>query len=653
MSFQEYIKQLRSHPLDKITEQTHRSALESLLRSVANKYNPETRIQHEPKRQGSFGAPDFLVYTDASIIGYVENKKPAEHLDKIINGVQIKKYLELSSNILITNYLEFVWIKKNETDERSIKRETLCYLSDIENRKFKLDKNKVDAVEFLLKSFFSQPPRGVNSVKGLSCELAIRCHHLREFLTNELKEEQENKDNRCKVYGLYDTFKEHIFNELTIEEFADAFAQMLVYGLFLAKLDADDNKINFTNAREYIPSSFKLIKELVDFIRELKERSSYKEIVWVVEEVFNILNHLDLLSIKGELSFGKRKTKSENDFLHKDPYIYFYEDFLADYDKKMRKDKGIYYTPLPVVSFIIRAVNNILGKTFSIPDGLADYKKVTLLDFATGTGTFLLETLKQIFTSLPAGSGRKQLLIKEHILKNFYGFECLIAPYTIAHIKLSQFLKDNGYTMGDEERLQIYLTNTLDPTDEKTPEFLLPSLSEEGKSANKIREKPILVITGNPPYNVKSKNKGEWIKKQLQVYKQGLAETRINLDDDYIKFIRYGEYMVNNTGDGVLAYISNNSFLSGLTHRQMRKHLLQTFDKIYILDLHGDARIKETTPMVIQIKMCLILCKVCLLTYLSKLAKRKKGIWHKCFITTFMVTEKANINFCGMKRIKT
>jgi len=217
-----------------------------------------------------------------------------------------------------------------------------------------------------------------------------------------------------------------------------------------------------------------------------------------------------------------------------------------------------------------------------------------LLDFATGTGTFLLETLKQIFASLPAGSGRKQLLIKDHILKNFYGFECLIAPYTIAHIKLSQFLKDNGYTMGDEERLQIYLTNTLDPTDEKHPNFLLPSLSEEGKSANKIREKPILVITGNPPYNVKSKNKGEWIKKQLQVYKQGLTETKINLDDDYIKFIRFAEYKIEKQKEGIVAIITNNSFYSGTTHRLMRKSLLSSFDEIYILNLHGN--IQKTVP---------------------------------------------------------
>ncbi|MFA5782173.1 MAG: type ISP restriction/modification enzyme, partial [Bacteroidales bacterium] len=589
--FEKYFKSLQSQKIADITEHSHRSNLQQLLESLAG---TRIKILHEPKREGKFGSPDFKITFTESIIGYVENKKIEETLDKILKSDQIKKYQALSDNILLTNYIDWIWIKEGKIQQR----ETLCFLTDIENKKAKLDKAKVTAVEKLIKSFFSQAPKEIADAKKLAQALAIRAKLLKDFLLDELKrQEQEHTEGR--LYQLYETFRTFVFHELTTSEFSDAFAQNLVYGLFLAKLNADIQTINLYNAKKYIPTSFELIRELVNFLDEL-DNEEYRETKWIVEEVLTIMNNLDLRAIHESLSFTKKR-KDAYDLTIKDPYVYFYEDFLAAYDKKLREAKGVYYTPPPVVNFIVRAIDDILVNTFKIKDGLADRTKVTVLDFATGTGTFLVEVLQQIFEKLPKGSGKKDLLIKEHILKNIFGFEYLIAPYTIAHIKLSQFLKDNGYDLEAKERLQIFLTNTLDPIDIQQKIAFLPALTEESKLAQKVKDKPILVITGNPPYSNYSTNKGSWIDELLNEYKKGLNEKKINLDDDYIKFIRFAqdkmEYRIEYEGNkkkrvkdirnGIIGIITNNSFLDGITHRQMRKSLLDSFEQIYILNLHG------------------------------------------------------------------
>ncbi len=583
-NFKEYIKELQATALDQITEHSKRGALENLLKSIAD---DKLIILHEPKRDVKFGAPDFKISNVSGIIGYVENKKIDENLDKILKSAQIKKYKELSDNILLTNYLEWIWIRKGEINGR----EQICFLSDLENKNFKPSEQKIKNVKQLIENFFSQAPIGVATAKELAQALAIRGRNLRDFLNDEL-EKQEEKQTTGILRGLYQTFQSNIFNELQIKEFADAFAQMLVYGLFLAKLNADTKKIDLYTAKNFIPQSYSLIKELVNFL-EVLEKENYDQIKWIIEEVLSIMNNLNLLELKKDLTFSK--TGRQKDF-ERDPYIYFYEDFLAAYDSSLRKAKGVYYTPQPVVSFIIRSVNEVLIKEFKISNGLADRNKVTVLDFATGTGTFLLEIFRQILDNLPTNSPKKELLIKEHFLKNIFGFEFLIAPYTIAHLKLSQFLKDNKYTLQKNERLQIFLTNTLEPIYEAPPNMFVPALTKEGKEAQTIKDKPILVITGNPPYSISSANKGKTILKLLEDYKKGLNEKKVNLDDDYIKFIRFAHKKMESVENGIIAIITNNSFLDGITHRKMREKLLADFDKIYILNLHGNSRINEITP---------------------------------------------------------
>jgi hypothetical protein len=611
LDFNQYIKELQSIPIEEITEHSKRFALETLLRELASNFvavnKKNIKVLHEPKRKENYGSPDFKIYTDNSIIGYVENKKITENLDKILKSDQIKKYRELSQNILLTNYIEFIWIKgdtSNPLNNPMIQRETLCTIETLTAFKT-LSGLNTEKVEKLLVNFFSQPPIGISTPKDLASSLAVRGKNLKDFLFDELQRQEIEYTKgdlpyyKGKLYGIYLTFKENISSDLTLSEFADAFAQMLAYGLFLAKLNAGTKEVTLKNAEDFIPLSFALIKELVSFLDEL-EKVEYLETKWIVEEIISMMNNLELQQIQQSLSYSK---KPENSSIEKDPYIYFYEDFLAAYDSKLRKAKGVYYTPPQVVNFIISSINQILKSDFDIYNGIENHKKITCLDFATGTGTFLYEIFRQILDNiLPTNQAAKDLIIKEHLLKNMYGFEYLIAPYTIAHLKLSQLLKEHNYTLQERERIQVFLTNTLEPVNAK-PNLFLQMIANEGVLAEKVKASPILVITGNPPYSISSSNKHPAIIELLKAYKEGLNEQKINIDDDYIKFIRFAHDKISKCGKGVVAIITNNSYLDGITHRKMREKIYHDFDKIYIINLHGNSLKNEGDENVFDIRV--------------------------------------------------
>ena len=599
-SFNHYFDAIKKSDPSESTEYTLRGALENLLKAAIADTGSKIRVIHEPKRDRTgLGAPDFKFKLHEAVVGYLENKDIGEDLDAALKSDQLTKYRQLSGNIILTDYLEWIWLR----DGHIIKRETLCYLSDVGNHKARLDPDKAEKVAGLIAGFLSTPPEKLGDAKRLSEALAVRCHDLRDFLLEEL-ERQEKEHQEGKLYGLHRVFKQNVFQELALKEFADAFAQTLGYGLFLAKLNAgEQTPVTLQNAKNHIPTNFSLIRELVDFLDEL-EQAEYRGIKWLVEEILSIMNALDLAALHEDLAFTKRQgrpfrtTEDERLLFAKDPYVYFYEDFLKAYDKATRKARGVYYTPPPVVNFIVRAVHDILKNSFGIGRGLADHKRVTVLDFASGTGTFLLEVLHQIFETV-SESVRAQV-VKEHVLKNLYGFEYLIAPYTIAHLKLSQFLLDKGYAMQPGERLNIYLTNTLEPIAPQA-NFLLPALSREVEDAQKIKDKPILVITGNPPYSGHSKNTGEWITGKIDTYKtvdgKPLGEKNPKwLQDDYVKFIRFAQWKMEQVAEGVVGIITNHSFLDNPTFRGMRQSLMQTFNRIYVLDLHGNAKKKERTP---------------------------------------------------------
>lgn len=450
----------------------------------------------------------------------------------------------------------------------------------------------------------------------------------------------------CKnetLLSLFNTFKETLYKELSYEEFCDSFAQTLTYSLFLAKLNNDTAKeIDLNNAKKFIPKSFPLIRSMSGFLDDSFE--NLENIKWLLEEIINIINHIDITSIIKELNkTGEKDLFNRPTILstHKDPYLHFYETFLASYDPKLREVRGVYYTPAPVVIFIINAIDEALKQDFNHKKGLSEAldKNITLLDFATGTGTFLLEAFRKALEPISKNSVNYNPKV---LIDKFCGFEFLIAPYTIAHLKISQSFKEEfNSPLNDDESLKIALTNTLysksiskEQNDQNTL-FTLIDLTKEFKKAQKIKEEQILIITGNPPYSGASSNKGlyedeikisyglepskanlnneqkKWISSYFKekskqntstfkaIYEKHKLENEKNskvMLDDYVKFIRFAQSKIDSQESGIFAFISNNSFLDNPTFRGMRYSLMQSFDKIYILNLHGDTRKKEKAP---------------------------------------------------------
>lgn len=601
---------------EKDKEHTHRSALENLLNEIKDATgNGRIKIIHEPNndKEGR-GAPDFRFEINSLIVGYIENKRVNANLDEVIKSEQIKKYLELSDNIIITDYLRFIRIDKNGNITSEVR---LCELSELKNynkafmqsKQLNL-KEKANKLFEIFKLFLSHKPKQINSAKEFANALAERT----KLLKNSLLEMEGNE----RVKALYDIFKNTIYSKIDYADFCDNFAQTLTYSLFLAKLNANGEKIDLYNLTKFIPKSFPLIRAMSKFLQDLKEvdDKNLKTIDWLLIEIVNINNNIDEKLIIEELNkFSLDKNLKL--IMNKDPYMHFYETFLSYYNPELREKRGVYYTPQSVVDFIINSIDLILKKDFNKVKGFGDAlnqkDSITLLDFATGTGTFLLDSFRKALSYYDKNSAKYK---PEELINKFYGFEFMIAPYTIAHLKLSQTLKEEfNYTLDDNERLNIFLTNTLETInikEEKEKFSILVDLIKETELAQETKDKNILIITGNPPYSGASANKGifeEEIrskykdsleKEPLAIIRNGKIEKEKNpkwLLDDYVKFIRFAEMKLNKQKEGgIFGFISNNSFLDNPTFRGMRYSLLKSFDKIYILDLHGNVRKKEISP---------------------------------------------------------
>lgn len=601
---------------EKDKEHTHRSALQILLNEIKDATgNGRVKIVHEPNndKEGR-GAPDFRFEINSLILGYIENKRVNANLDEIIKSEQIKKYLELSDNIIITDYLRFIRIDKNGNITSEVR---LCELSELKNynkafmqsKQLNL-KEKANKLFEIFKLFLSHKPKQINSAKEFANALAERT----KLLKNSLLEMEGNE----RVKALYDIFKNTIYSKIDYADFCDNFAQTLTYSLFLAKLNANGEKIDLYNLTKFIPKSFPLIRAMSKFLQDLKEvdDKNLKTIDWLLIEIVNINNNIDEKLIIEELNkFSLDKNLKL--IMNKDPYMHFYETFLSYYNPELREKRGVYYTPQSVVDFIINSIDLILKKDFNKVKGFGDAlnqkDSITLLDFATGTGTFLLDSFRKALSYYDKNSAKYK---PEELINKFYGFEFMIAPYTIAHLKLSQTLKEEfNYTLDDNERLNIFLTNTLETInikEEKEKFSILVDLIKETELAQETKDKNILIITGNPPYSGASANKGifeEEIrseykdsleKEPLAIIRNGKIEKEKNpkwLLDDYVKFIRFAEMKLNKQKEGgIFGFISNNSFLDNPTFRGMRYSLLKSFDKIYILDLHGNVRKKEISP---------------------------------------------------------
>ena len=605
-------------------ERSHYPSLKRLIEGLMIGIN--ARIEEKGNQAG---IPDLTIRKNERILGYIEAKDINIDLTKIEKTPQLKRYLEsnIGYNLILTNYLEFRWYVNGECEKTA-------KLADLKSGKIILI-NDLQPIRELLQLFLNQKAKDINNYYDLAKEMAAYTKTIRNAIQSSLEIETTTEE----LNQLKETFKKLLLLDIDNDKFADMYAQTIAYGLFTAKIGHAQNPgefaFNRTTASIYITDKIPFLKGLFDLVLGT---DSVSKIHKSIENLIDLFNTIDMTNILE--NFGQ-ETRTE------DPVIHFYETFLAAYESSLRKSRGVYYTPEPVVNFIVRSVNDILvnEEIFDLEYGLGN-RKVTILDPATGTGTFLYAVIKQIRDNVAKYGVDKwnSFLRDAKLLKRLFGFELLMTPYTIAHLKLGLLLGDLGYKFAPAERLKIYLTNALE-AGIKSGE-LIPGITqiiaEESSQAAKVKtEISVTVVLGNPPYAVSSQNASK--RKRVlnqderyladieytgstwnRIYKTGKAGKTITelthigellelykgrvrlegekniqpLDDDYIKFIRFAQYQIENNAQnaGIIGFITNHSYLNGLIHRGMREELLKYFDRLYIMDLHGNSLLKETTP---------------------------------------------------------
>jgi len=566
-------------------EESYYSSLEELLKAFADSTNKKhIHITTLPKKTEA-GNPDFRVWDGRqNIVGYIEAKEPlVGNLDYIENGEQLKRYRDTFPNLILTNFFEFRLYRNGSLiDKVLLARPFIVHelktVPPIENK---------DSFLNLLDKFFSFSLPKVYTAESLAFELARRTSFLKEqVILEELKEE-----GKTSILGFYEAFQKYLIAGLTQDSFADLYSQTVTFGLFAARTCCE-NGFNRKLAYDYIPRTIGVLRDVFRFI-SLGELP--KQMEWIVDDISQVLAVADVNEIL---------SKFYHEGKGRDPVYYFYETFLAEYNPEERERRGVYYTPESVVSYIVRSLNIILEERFDRPDGFAS-NAVTVLDPAAGTLTFLAEASKLAIEEFTAkyGEGGKESFIKGHILNNFYAFELMMAPYAIGHLKIALLLEELGYRLREDERFKFYLTNTLEMEElEQTALPGMSSLAEESHLAGRVKKKkPILVILGNPPYSGHSSNVGEWISKEIKAYYKvdgkPLGERNPKwLQDDYVKFIRFAQWKIDQAGKGVLGFITNHSYLDNPTFRGMRQSLMNSFNEIYLLDLHGNSLKREKCP---------------------------------------------------------
>lgn len=598
--FSEYLSRIKSAlARGDATEHTHRTALQLLVDSLA----PGVTATNEPKRVDC-GAPDYIISKGRVPIGYIEAKDVGKSLDDPAYKEQFTRYRESLGNLIVTDYLEFRWYVGGE-------HRLTARLADLgPNSKLRESRDGAQPVEELLRLFLeTQTP-----IIGRPKELAERMARLARLIREAIPKALDSEDKGGTLHDQMEGFRRTLLRELSEAEFADMYAQTICYGLFAAWYNAD-KPLEFTreHAAFDLPKTNPFLRTTFQHIAgyDLEPR-----IAWVVDDVANLLARADREAILRD--FGTRTGRQ-------DPVVHFYETFLAAYDPKLREKRGVYYTPESVVSYIVRSVDSILKTDFGLADGLADSRKITrgdkevhkvqILDPATGTGTFLHDVIDHIHESFSGNQGMWSGYVREHLLPRVFGFELLVAPYAIAHLKLAYLLRETGYDFGGDERVNVYLTNTLDDAEqEKQRDNFAQWLVDEANAAGRVKkDAPIMVVLGNPPYSGHSANKGKWISSLLHglvdksggipeadyfsVDGQPLGERNPKwLNDDYVKFIRFAQWRIEQTGYGILAFITNHGYLDNPTFRGMRQCLMNTFDDIYLLNLHGNSKKKEKCP---------------------------------------------------------
>ena len=580
-------------------EHSHRAALQNLLISNQSTIN----VINEPKRI-ECGSPDLVILDKQAVpLGYVEAKDIGVSLDKILKTNKLERYLDFSDNLILTDYLEFRWFVKHERQPKIIVR-----LANLDKYKHlqSLPESFLN-FENLIDLFVHTQAITLRSPSDLAARMAKIALPMRDAVLTAYHQEKSGP-----LHDQFESFRTILVDNLTAPQFADMYAQTACYGLFAAKCSALGQPFSRIHAGHYVPKTNPFLRNLFNQIvgYDIDDR-----LVWAVEHLVTVLNHADIAAILE--NFGSLSRQE-------DPVVHFYETFLKHYDPNMREMRGVYYTPEPVVSYIVRSVDLLLKQRFKLRDGLADSSrlksglhKVQILDPAVGTGTFLYAVFKRIFAKFRKNKGMWSSYVSTHLLPRVHGFELLMAPYTVAHMKLGLQLQEMGYEFDSEERLRVFLTNSLEDAFEKGSTPTLPFASwlvNEGRDASSVKQdSPVMVIIGNPPYSGHSANVGEWILNLLkgidsrnrsektanyfQVDGEPLKERNSKwLNDDYVKFIRFAQWRINTTGYGILGFITNHGYLDNSTFRGMRQALMQDFDEIYILDLHGNSKKKEKCP---------------------------------------------------------
>ncbi len=595
-----YIQNInRLYVQGRATEHSYRGDLAQLIEAIV----PEIKAINEPKRQAC-GAPDYILERNQVPIGFIEAKdvgdKDLEGAKKAINKEQFDRYKASLDNLIFTDYVHFHLYQNGEFVSK-------IAIGEITDRGIVALPQQFETFENLLKDFCTHVGQHIRSAKKLAQLMAGKARLLSDIIGKALLSDEENHENST-LKEQYEAFKQILIHDITPEGFADVYAQTIAYGMFAARLhDPTLENFNRQEAAELIPKTNPFLRKLFGYIAgpDIDDR-----IKWVVENLSDIFLACNVEEILK--NYGK-STKME------DPIIHFYETFLAEYDPKLRKARGVWYTPQPVVDFIVRAVDDILKTEFDLPQGLADTTKVPIkvnaqgkkvekevhrvqiLDPATGTGTFLAEVIKHIYKGFTGQQGLWSNYVENHLLPRLNGFELLMASYAMAHLKLDLLLTETKFAPTTLQRFRVYLTNSLEAHHPDTGTLFANWLSTEANEANHIkRDTPVMCVIGNPPYSGISSNNGKWIKNLIEDYKYvdgvHFNERKHWLNDDYVKFIRYGQHYIEKNGSGVLAFINPHGFLDNPTFRGMRWNLLKTYDKIYTIDLHGNSKKKETAP---------------------------------------------------------
>lgn len=591
------------------TEHSYRSAFEDLFDGLGD----EVKALNEPKRV-KCGAPDFIVSKGDIVVGHVE----AKDVDVGIRGFkgsnkdQQDRYRAALPNLIYTNGLEWDFYD----DGTLVASVSIAdFVMGVQPKP-----ERYDQLENLLHNFVAKTPQTITSPRELAERMAGKAQLIKDVLRNTL---QDNEGERTELADQYEAFKENLIHDISQDDFADIYAETIAYGMFAARLhDTTLDTFSRQEALELLPKSNPFLRSLFTYVAgyDLDER-----IAWIIDDLARVFQACDV----AKLMEGFGKLTGQND-----PFLHFYETFLAAYNPAKRRARGVWYTPEPVVNFIVRAVDDVLQQEFGLADGLADTSKVTIdwdtgqtdrkgkaittkkdvhrvqiLDPAAGTGTFLAEVIKQIAPKVKGvAPGMWSQYIEQELVPRLHGFEILMASYAMCHMKLDMILSELGYKPTKKPpRLSVYLTNSLEegePANQTLP--FTQWLSREAKGANAIkRDMPIMCVIGNPPYNIMSGNLGDAQIALVDPYRsvdgvrikeKGMLQFEKNINNDYIKFLALGEKLIRANGFGVLGFVTSHGYLKSSSFRGLRAHLLETFHKLLILDLHGNSEVREVPP---------------------------------------------------------